>query len=98
MERILDQKRKKRAQLMQIEKMKIEAKQLDEINLKEIELNQKKFEDQMSKMDDAVNSELEKQIRTLMNHEGPNKEQALILINEVEDDLLAKKLKILMSK
>ncbi len=60
MERILDQKRKKRAQLMQIEKMKIEAKQLDEINLKEIELNQKKFDDQMSKMDDAVNSELEK--------------------------------------
>jgi hypothetical protein len=45
---------------MQIEKMKIEAKQLDEINLKEIELNQKKFDDQMSKMDDAVNSELEK--------------------------------------
>jgi hypothetical protein len=33
-----------------------------------------------------------------MNHEGNNKEQALILICEVEDDLLAKKLKILMSK
>ena len=49
-------------------------------------------------MDDAVNTELEKQIRLLMNHEGPNKEQALILINEVEDELLAKKLKILMSK
>jgi len=30
---------------MQIEKMKIEARQLDEINSKEIELNQKKFED-----------------------------------------------------
>lgn len=33
-----------------------------------------------------------------MNHEGPNKEQALILINEVEDELLTRKLKILMSK
>ena len=52
----------------------------------------------MGRMDDAVNAELEKQCRTMMNHEGPNKEQALILIHEVEDDLLAKKLKILMSK
>lgn len=34
----------------------------------------------------------------MMKYEGPNKEQALILINEVEDDLLAKKLKVLMSK
>ena len=33
-----------------------------------------------------------------MNHEGPNKEQALVLINEVEDDLLARKIKVLMSK
>jgi len=33
-----------------------------------------------------------------MNHTGPGKERALVLINETGDDLLAKKLKILMSK
>jgi len=98
MDRILEGKRKKRAQLLQIKKMEIERKQMDEVTTKEIELGQQKFDDQIHKMDEAVNGELEKQIRVLMNHEGPNKEQALILINEVENDLLAKKLKILMSK
>lgn len=61
--------------------MEVEQKQLEEVNAKEIELNQKKFDEQMHKMDESVNAELEKQIRLLMNHEGPNKEQALILID-----------------
>jgi hypothetical protein len=59
-DRILDAKRKKRAQMLQIKKMEIENKQLDEVNNREIELNQKKFDDQMIKMDEAVNNEIER--------------------------------------
>lgn len=81
MDRILELKRSKRRQYIQIKKMEVEQKQLEEVNAKEIELNQKKFDEQMHKMDESVNAELEKQIRLLMNHEGPNKEQALILID-----------------
>lgn len=84
--------------MLQIKKMEIEQKHMDEVTAKEVELNQQKFDDQVHKMDEALNQELEKQIRVLMNHEGPNKEQALILINEVENEMLAKKLRILMSK
>ena len=78
--------------------MQIEAKQLDDMNEKEIETLKDKFEKQMEQMDDQCDKQLDKEIRILVSHSGPGKEKALVMVNETHDDLLKRKLKILMSK
>jgi len=49
-------------------------------------------------MDKHTDKELDREIRTIITRVGPGKEQALIVVNEAHDDLLERKLKILMSK
>ena len=49
-------------------------------------------------MESVADTHIDKEVRQVMGHSGPGKEQALVLINETQDDMLAKKLKILMSK
>ena len=49
-------------------------------------------------MDKHVEKDLEREVRTILTRVGPGKEQALIIVNEAHDDLLERKLKILMSK
>jgi len=96
--RNLDEKRKKRQQLLQIKKMQIEADQIDELNKKEIETLNNKFHKQMDEMDKHLEKDLDREVRNIVTRVGPGKEQALIVINESADDLLERKLKILMSK
>ena len=45
--RDLEDKRKRRAAMLKIKKMKIEAKQIDETTKKELEINQNKFDKQI---------------------------------------------------
>lgn len=52
----------------------------------------------MDQMDRHTENELEREVRNILVRVGPGKEQALILVNEAQDDLLERKLKILMSK
>lgn len=94
----LDEKRKKRQQLLQIKKMQIEASQVDELNRKEVETQNNKFLEQMDKMDKHVEKDVDREVRTIMTRSGPGKEQALVMVNEAYDDLLDRKLRILMSK
>jgi len=49
-------------------------------------------------MDRHTENELEREVRSILARVGPGKEQALIVVNEAQDDLLERKLKILMSK
>lgn len=95
--RDLDEKRKRRAALLQIKKMKIEAKQIASQTAKEVEINQNKFDKQMDAMNKHQQKQLAEQTRVILAQSG-GREQALIMVNEAHDDLLAKKLKILMSK
>lgn len=97
-DRNLDEKRKKRAELLALKKMQIEADQIDELNKKDVETMNNKFLGQMEAMDKHTEKELEREVRTILTRVGPGKEQALIIVNEANDDLLARKLKILMSK
>ena len=78
--------------------MQIEADQIDELNNKEIETLNNKFQDQMDQMDRHTEKELDREVKTITTRVGPGKEQALIVVNEAHDDLLERKLKILMSK
>lgn len=52
----------------------------------------------MEGMDKLTEKELDKEVRNIITRVGPGKEQALIVVNEAHDDLLERKLKILMSK
>mmetsp|Transcript_4563 Transcript_4563/g.6039 ORF Transcript_4563/g.6039 Transcript_4563/m.6039 type:complete len:195 (-) Transcript_4563:1484-2068(-) len=96
--RDLEAKRKKRNELLQLKKMQIEANQVDEINKKEVETISNKFYDQMTDMDKHVEKDVDREVRNIMTRVGPGKEEALIVVNEAFDDLLERKLKILMSK
>lgn len=49
-------------------------------------------------MDKHLDKDLDREVRTIVTRVGPGKEQALIVVNEAHDDLLERKLKILMSK
>jgi len=97
-DRRLEERKKKRAQMMQIKKMQIEAKQLDDMNEKEIETLQGKFEAQMDEMDKQLNKEVDRELLIITSHSGKGKEKGLIMVNEAHDDLLKRKLKILISK
>ena len=97
-DRNLEEKRKKRAELLALKKMQIEANQIDELNKKDVETMNNKFLNQMDAMDKHTDKELEREVRTILTRVGPGKEQALIIVNEANDDLLARKLKLLMSK
>jgi len=94
----LDEKRKKRQELLALKKMQIEADQIDELNKKEVETLNNKFLQQMDAMDKHTDKELDREVRNIITRVGPGKEQALIVVNEAHDDLLERKLKILMSK
>lgn len=78
--------------------MQIEAKQLEEFNNKEVETLQNKFDNQIDDMDKQLNKQLDKEILIMVSHSGKGKEKGLIMVNEAHDDLLKRKLKILMSK
>jgi len=57
--RDLEDKRKRRAALLKIKKMKIEAKQIDEAVKKELEINQTKFDKQIDSMNDTLDKKLD---------------------------------------
>ena len=97
--RLLDERKKRKADRMQIRKMRIEMEQVKEVTDKEIALNNKKFLQQMADMDDISGKALDQEIKTVMkNAEKGGKEQGLIMVAEAHDEILARKLKILQSK
>jgi len=49
-------------------------------------------------MERIVDKEIDKNTSILLDPAYANKEQALVLINEAHDDLLERKIKVLMSK
>ena len=49
-------------------------------------------------MDKATNANLTKEVKDFLRTDQKNKEQALILISETNDEILQKKLKLLNSK
>ena len=92
--RDLEDKRKRRAALLKIKKMKIEAKQIDAQTKKELEVSQNKFDKQIESMNDTLEKKLDGQTQMIVG----GKEQALIMVNEAHEDLLDKKLKVMRSK
>lgn len=68
------------------------------MNKKEVETISGKFHDQMDDMDRHIEKDIDREVRTIITRVGPGKEEALIVVNEAYDDLLERKLKILMSK
>lgn len=96
-DRDLEAKKARRKALMAIKKMKIEAKQIDAKNAKEIEINQKKFDDQIDAMNEHQKKQLANQVRSQLA-ETRGREQALIMIDQAHNDLLEQKYKVLKSK
>jgi hypothetical protein len=84
--------------MMELRKLKIERDQLDEVNAKEIEINQKKFDKQIGEIEKKGCDELDKQLRNTMTRNVSGNEKGLILIDQSHDELLARKGKILVSK
>jgi len=96
-DRDLEAKKARRKALMAIKRMKIEAKQIDAKNAKEIEINQRKFDDQIDAMTEHQKKQLAAQVRGQLAENG-GREQALIMIDQAHNDLLDQKQKILKSK
>lgn len=70
----LAQRRKVKADRMQIKKLRIERDQLDSFNAKELDLNQQKFDKQIVEMERVVDKELDKQTNILLDPSANNKE------------------------
>ena len=70
----LEEKRKRRAELLQLKKMQIEVGQVDELNAKEVETMNTKFLDQMDQMDKHTEKDLEREVRNILTRVGPGKE------------------------
>lgn len=95
---ILEERRRRKADRMAIRKMRIEHDQLEDILNKELSMNNTKFTTQVEDMSNTSNELMNKEIKTFLHPEYTNKEQSLILISEVNDELLMRILKMLQSK
>jgi len=95
---ILEERRRRKADRMAIRKMRIEHDQLEDILNKELSMNNTKFTTQVEDMSNTSNDLMNKEIKTFLHPEYTNKEQSLILISEVNDELLMRILKMLQSK
>lgn len=95
---ILEERRRRKADRMVIRKMRIEHDQLEDILGKELTLNNNKFKAQVEMMSAASNSGMNKEIKAYLTPEHKNKEQSLVMICEINDELLRRELKMLQSK
>jgi len=94
----LEERRRRKADRMVIRKMRIEHDQLEDILNKELSMNDSKFKEQIQAMIETSNSLLTKEVKEFLTPEEPNKEQSLIMIAEINDELLKRILKMLQSK
>lgn len=65
---------------------------------KELSMNNTKFKQQIDCMVDVTNQITTKEIKPFLVPDSQNKEQALILIGQVNDELTAKIMQMLQSK
>lgn len=70
----MDEKRKRRQELLQIKKMQIECDQIGELNKKEVETMNNKFLEQMDGMDRHMEKDLDREVRSIVTRVGPGKE------------------------
>lgn len=61
---------------------------MKDINDKEIDINQKKFDEQIGDIDRKAADELDKQLRNTMTHNVTGNEKGLILVDQAHDELL----------
>lgn len=97
-DKILEERRRRKADRMAIRKMRIEHDQLEDVLNKELQMNNSKFQKQVETMTDTSNELMNKEIKTFLNPDHRNKEQAILLIGEINDKLLDRTLKMLQSK
>lgn len=97
-DKILEERRRRKADRMAIRKMRIEHDQLEDILTKELNMNNTKFNDQLDLMTNTSNDLMNKEIKEYLHPDFTNKEQALVLVSEINDQLLERSLKMLSSK
>lgn len=73
-DRNFEEKRKKRAELLALKRMQIEANQIDDLNKKDLETMNNKFLGQMDAMDKHTEKELDREVRNIVTRVGPGKE------------------------
>lgn len=95
---ILEERRRRKADRMAIRKMRIEHDQLEDVLNKELNMNNNKFKAQVDMMSEASNTLMNKEIKPFLQNDYPNKEQAIVMIAEINDELLKRILKMLQSK
>lgn len=95
---VLEERRRRKADRMAIRKMRIEHDQLEDIQTKELTLNNKKFKASIEQMSSTSNELMNSQIKEYLYPEHTNKEQSLVLVSEINDQLLERILKMLQSK
>jgi hypothetical protein len=71
---------------------------LQDIVQKELSMNNTKFKQQVDSMVDVTNQITTQEIKPFLVPDSKNKEQALILIGQVNDELTAKIMQMLQSK
>lgn len=95
---ILEERRRRKADRMAIRKMRIEHDQLTDVLNKELNLNTQKFQEQINQMCETSNELMNQQVKEFLHPDHTNKEQSLVLISEINDQLLERILKMLQSK
>lgn len=83
---------------MAIRKMRIEHDQLEDILNKELTMNNNKFKSSIEQMSNTSNELMNSRIKEYLYPEHTNKEQSLVLVSEINDQLLERILKMLQSK
>jgi hypothetical protein len=95
---VLDERRRRKADRMAIRKMRIEHDQLEDILNKELTMNNNKFKSSIEQMSNTSNELMNSRIKEYLYPEHTNKEQSLVLVSEINDQLLERILKMLQSK
>eukprot|EP00347_Sterkiella_histriomuscorum_P005935 403354701 len=97
-ERMLEEKKMNRQSRRKIKEMEIDASHLSKIAEKEMELLNKKFNKQDQEQEKVFDQELQNTVNKMQNQKDGKSEQALIMVNEAGDDMLKKRLKMLINK
>ena len=95
-ERLLEEKKASRRNQRKVKEIEIEQKQMGELAKKETELLQRKYDKLMVSHADSFDKEMGTALHAL--EKRGNADKAILLVNQTSNDLLEKKLRLLINK
>ena len=95
-DRLLEDKRKNRKNLKKVKEIELEHKQMEEIAKRESEMLQNKYDKLMADHSQSFENDVNKAIKSY--EKNGHADKALLLVNQASNELLEKKLRMLINK